>query len=154
MIDFRLMVWRLIHRKLRIEFWLEWFYALLFGLEYIQGVFTAYRSEVLFRMSYPNSTICLEQLLQIETGNPLVTIGWLDSSLTDFIVSPTAYNQDQPLLPPTGDGPIMRIDGDTVQLYGAGFIVNAPGSNADEVLIREIVDRYNHAGVLYELNFA
>jgi len=149
--DLRLLVFRLLPPKLRLPLWLEFFFMLI-RLEYIIDKYNSFRIGVLTRLQYPNQALSIISLLESETGLSNITIEHLDSSLTDFIISPSAFNQDQPLLPPGQEGPVMRISSDPLQLYGAGFRVNAAGGSPQEELIRSIIDRYNHRGIIYELN--
>lgn len=149
-----LLIFRLLPTFFRTAFWIGWLRTLLFPVQGLGTALSAFRSVSFRELKHNPSTLVLEQYLREETGIATLTITNLSSLTNDFLLSPSLFQQDFPLMPPIGEGAILRFGNDPNLLYLPAFRVNAPSGSAKENLIRNLLDQYVHASFTYEIDFA
>ena len=153
-VNWGLVAERLLPVKLRIAFWVAWFRVLLKPLATLNDVFTSQINNSVYLLNFTAQTALLEwHLNNAFFRNDIVIRNQLNIA-DAAIVYDTALNINTPVVYSHADTYDAMIVYDVQPTLGVNFIVDVPTSlSGQEVQLRALINRYNHAGFRYSINY-
>lgn len=131
---------------------LEWVRVLLSPISTLNGVFVAYRAELIKRLRYNGQVIILEALLNdvFQPDGREIYIETIDDRLAQLYVFQTSELQESEHIYQAGEAPPVYIFGSEESIsVGYDFIVWVPDgllTTEDEKRLKAVVRRYKLAG--------